>query len=104
MAAPAAPVITGRTAGAGAHTLRWDAVADAATYKTYRDGVLVSTVTAIAGRNQAQVPCGPLDSLTVTALNAGLEESVASNAIVLPASMGSMTSFGLDAPPFDNSR
>lgn len=85
MAAPSAPIITFRGATDSSLRLRWAAVTGAATYNVYKEGTQVQS--GLTGTT-AVVPCGPLDSLTVTAVNIGAEESVASNAVV-PQHMGS---------------
>lgn len=78
MAAPSAPVITQRIGDVGTVRLRWAAVTGAATYNVYRGGVQVQSGLT---NPVAVVQCAQGDSLTVTAVNAGAEESVASNAI-----------------------
>lgn len=99
MTAPAAPVITFRGATSGTVRVRWNSVTGAATYKVYRGGIATGqTVTdSTGGKNEAIVSCGSGDSLTVTAVNAGAEESAASNAIA-PAAMGGDASFPPQAP------
>lgn len=94
MAAPSAPVITWRAATVGTLRLRWAAVTGAATYRTYRAGVLQETgITALT----AVVQCSPGEALTVTAVNVGAEESVASNTITV-GPMGGAASFPPNGP------
>jgi hypothetical protein len=86
--APAAPVITFRAATISTLRLRWAAVAGAATYKVYRAGVYQATVTDPV----AVVQCSDGEALTVTAVNAGAEESAPSNTITV-GYMGTANSF-----------
>jgi len=99
MAAPAAPVVTIRTAYSGAARLRWPSVATATTYRVYRSAVDTgqSYNDSAGGKNEAVVQCGPGEALTVTALNVGLEESGASNTVSL-ASAGTNNSFPAGPP------
>jgi hypothetical protein len=87
--APAAPAITYRAADQSTLRLRWPAVTGAATYRVYVGGVLNQSGLT---NPVAVVQCGPGESLTVTAVNAGAEESVPSNAIVV-GNMGGASSF-----------
>lgn len=93
MTAPAAPVITFRAADIGTLRLRWASVTAATSYKVYVAAVLRSTVTD----TNATVYCSPNDAITVTALNAGLEESVPSNTITV-GGMGTNNSFPQGKP------
>lgn len=95
MTAPAAPVITKRVGGVGTARLRWPSVSTAATYKVYVNALPngQTFTDAASGKNEAVVSVGPSDSLTVTALNVGLEESAASNAVVVQGPADSQTSY-----------
>lgn len=94
MTAPSAPVVTVRTATVFTVRLRWGAVSGAATYRVYNGGVLVQS-----GLTDpvAVVQCGQGDTLTVTAVNAGAEESAASNTITV-GYMGTANSFPAKRP------
>ena len=94
MTAPAAPAITFRAASAFTLRLRWAAVTGAATYNVYRGSVQVQSGLT---NPVAVVQCSPGDALTVTAVNAGAEESVASNTITV-GSMGTANSFPAGPP------
>jgi chitin-binding protein len=87
--APAAPVITFRAADISTLRLRWAAVTGAATYNVYRSGVQVQSGLT---NPFTVVQCGPGEALTVTAVNAGAEESVPSNTITV-GNMGTANSF-----------
>lgn len=83
MTAPAAPVIVVHTT-VGQEYIRWQSVLGAATYNVKVGGVTVASPSDDAsGWNQYTRVADPGDVITVTAVNAGAEESAASNSITV---------------------
>lgn len=83
MTAPAAPVIHAHDVG-GAIRLHFPAVAGAATYDVYADGVTAPTVTILTGQTGIDITFQPLTEPTfirVKAINAGAEASAYSNEV-----------------------